>query len=949
MPSIALPMHARHLLGQLGASAVCFWRAGPDGVAYPLECLPAGWIERPFVLSPPDEDIALFADSDGVSTHLPFALRARGLARLPAALAVARYRFENGDSVGVHVAWSSVEAIPGSFATDAPTQHLLLQPFALLNATGLRAASPVSAWQIADSLSQAVVLLVPELFSGYLNAAAGALLGLRAGFATMSELAQGLRGLVSRAQNEAALREQLQPLFLGQMPEAIAAMTWRFADAPRALRVTCSPLQAAERRGWLWIFEDVSTEIELQDRIRREERKFHTFYESLTDAIVQYGLDGTAREFNRSYAKLFGSEIGAGALRRRPIGVNSSGAQAIAWEAVVAGCVAHEAFGPYESECVLADGRRMLFESSAILHREAGEQEGIWEVHRDVTQRKRAEAELMLAAEAFAHHRDGVLLTDATGSILTANQAMYRMSGYAPGGLQGRSIEILHSNEHEQQSFSMPRARLQHQDGWQGGVWSRGFDGERFFKWVSITGVHSADGEVTHYVHVYRDIELVRGAQHRIEYLATHDELTRLPNRTLFEDRLGAAIRRNQSSGTLIGVLRIDVLDLKHLNTVMGHDAGDRLLRRVARRLERETPQTFLVARLGGDQFAVMAPVRTPAELSSYCERVLAQLLRPHRLNGLEVVAPPVIGACIWPDDGAAADELLTKADAALHRAKQSGHSEVQFFTPDIVDQMRTRFRVENGLRRAIEHSELHLVFQPQFDAHDGLTQSCEALLRWTPQGEACPPATFIPIAEQAGLIVPLTEWVLRMVCAELRETDAIGCAIGSISVNISAMHFQQTNMVEALLRILREERVSPARLCLEVTESALVNAERGERAVCAAKEAGFGLSIDDFGTGFSSLAYLKRFRIDELKIDRSFVQGIEVDARDRAIVDASIALGHSLGMRVVAEGVESEAQREFLRRQGCDLLQGYALSTPLRSDAFRALLRRRQRERETV
>ena len=949
MPSIALPMHARHLLERTGATSVCFWRAGSDGVAHPLECLPAGWIERPFVLNPPDQDIALYADSAEVAAHLPFALRARTRVALPAALAVARHRFKNGDSVGVHLAWSAAQPASTSFAADTETQRFLLQPFALLDSAGLRSASPVSAWEIADSLSQAVVLLVPEVFCGYLNGAAGALLGMPAGFASLSELARGLRGLVSRAQNEAALREQLKPAFAGRMPETASSMTWRFADAPRALRVTFSPLQAAVQRGWLWIFEDVSTEVELHDRIQREERKFHTFYENLTDAIVQYGLEGTARECNDSYARLFGKEVGAAVFHRRPIGAEGSGKQTIEWDEIVSECVAHDAFGPYESECMLADGRRMLLESSAVLHREAGAGGAIWEVHRDVTQRKRAEAELILAAEAFAHHSDGVLLTDAAGLILTANQAMCRMSGYAPGSLQDRSVEILHSDAHDGQSFSKLQGRLLRQGGWQGGVWSRGFDGERFFKWVSVTAVHNAGGDVTHYVHVYRDIEVVRGAQNRIEYLATHDELTRLPNRVLFEDRLAATMRKSESSGTIIGVLRIDVTEMKHLNTVMGHDAGDRLVRRIARRLERVTPQTFLVARLGGDQFAVMAPVGAPSELTNYCEHVLQQLARPHRLNGVEVVVPAVIGACICPGDGSIANELLIKADAALHRAKQSGHSEVQFFTPEILEQMRARFTIENGLRRAIEHSELHLVFQPQFDARDGLVQSCEALLRWAPQGEPCPPATFIPIAEQAGLIVPLTEWVLRSVCAEIRETDAAGCAIGSFSVNISAMHFQQANMLEALLRILDEERVSPARFCLEVTESALVNAERGERALCAAKEAGFGISIDDFGTGFSSLAYLKRFRIDELKIDRSFVQGIETDARDRAIVGASIAMGHSLGMRVVAEGVESEAQRDFLCRQGCDLLQGYGLSRPLGSDALRAFLHRGQLERAAV
>ncbi len=941
MTSVALPAHAASLLQRLQADALCFWRSAMDGVAHPVHCLPAAWIDQSFLLPQGADGVELYLDPREVVAQLPFQLRARLRKTPPAALAVARLRLGAQQSVGVHVAWSDAARVPAGFGADAQAQRLLLQPFLRNPTIDVELALSMRVRDIADSLPHGAVLVSANAHAAFVNPIAAALLRIAPGLASADSLAVALQHLVGRASNGEHIRAHAQLVLEGAARTTASTTIWRFDSVPRALRVTFSPLRAAPHPGWIWLFEDVSAEVALHDRVAREERKFHALYDRLSDAIVRYGLDGEVQEVGAGYIALFGEPRPARALSRW----TGAGEHApLDWSAVLAGCLTRHSFGPFESECVLDDGRRLHLESSAIAHREAdGAVSGIWEVHHDVTRSKLAEAELVLAAEAFGRHSDGVLLTDPNYVILTANDAVSRISGYERAQLQGAPLARLRSGRHPVEFYVEIDRQLRREGWWQGGVWSRRRDGEPFFKWVTINAVRDDSGRLTHYVLMLRDIEAVREAQSRIEYLSTHDPLTRLPNRLWFEDRLDSTIRVAAGSGAMLGIVLVELKDFTQLSTAWGRASGERLLASAAERLRAMVPAGHLLAHLEGERFAVMAAVAAPDELGVYCANLLRRLAVPHDIDGAELFAPASIGVCVYPEDGASADELLVHAEAALQRAALSSEPRAQFFTEDIVGQMRERFLLENGLRKALERDEFNLVFQPQIVAADGRVHGCEALLRWAPAGAPCSPGVFIPVAERAGLIVPITQWVLRRACREIVESESLGLSMGVVGINLSATHFQQPDMAPELLRILRDEGVDPRRICLEITEGALLDPQASERSIAQLQQAGCSVSIDDFGTGFSSLAYLRRLRVDELKIDRSFVEAIERGEGDRAIVASIISMGHALGMRVVAEGIETAVQREFLEARGCDLLQGYALSRPLPAPALREFLHCRQ------
>lgn len=940
MTSVALPAHATDLTAQLRADALCFWRTDGKGVAHPMNCTPPGWVGHSFVMPPLAADMELCLDAAAIPAKLPFAVRARLRGQHVGALAIGRLHLDSGEQVGVYVAWHDAASVPPDLRADTATLHRLLRPFVVQPTIDVELALSMRVRDIADSLPHGVVLTAGDAHQAYVNAIAARLLGLAPGVASSSLLAPALEGLVARAINQVEIHGYTRQILGGGMPQQARAAVWRFAIAPRALRVTFSPVRSARQQGWIWLFEDVSAEVALHDRVEREERKFHTLYDSLSDAIVRYDLHGNVLEHSGGYGRLFGRALAADELSRQ----GADGApDALEWDDLVSRCLAKDRVGPYEAECILPDGRRLQLESSALLHMEAdGAPAGIWEVLHDVTRKRQADAELILAAEAFGRHSDGVLLTDAQRTILTANDALSRMSGYSRAELRGRGVDLLRSGRHAPEFYAEAVLELERNGWWQGGVWSRGKDGEPFFKWVTINAVRNERGATTHYVVAFRDVEAVREARSRIEQLATHDELTGLPNRLLFEEQLDATIRRVGPSGGIIGVLLLDLVAFKNVNTALGVAVGDTLLREVAARLRAHVQSTYTLARLGADRFALMAPVASASELGSQGTQLHQRMGQPYRMpDGQDMVVPAAIGVCVFPDDGRSAEELLARAEVALHRAKQNEISQVQYFTRDIVEQMRERFLMEHALRRALGADEFQLAYQPQVEAATGRVHGCEALLRWSPDGKPCSPATFIPVAERAGLIIDITHWVLRRVCRDLLELHARGLRPGLVSVNISALHFQQRDMVATLADILHDHGVEPRRICLEITESALVDVEQSERKVADLKRRGFTVSIDDFGTGYSSLAYLRRLPVDELKIDRSFIEITDREQGGRAVVAAAIAMGHALGMKVVAEGVETDTQCAWLREQACDLLQGYALSRPLPLEALQDFLRR--------
>ncbi len=934
MTSLALPAHAHVLRAQLRADAVAFWRVDGAGVAHPMVCSPQPWLSHSFMPPQPPAAMRIHRDAAAIAGQLPFALRAQPIG----ALAVGRMALPAGEQVGVYVAWRDAAQVPAELHDDDATLHRLLEPFVLHPSIDVELALSLRVRDIADSLPHGVVLISDEVHQAFVNPLAAALLGIAGGVVSTSTLALALSGLVQRCSQREQIHERIRRILAGDGPRQAHTAVWRFAAAPMALRVSFSPVRSADRRGWVWLFEDVSSEVALHDRVEREERKFHALYDSLNDAIVRYDLQGRVLEHSTAYARLLGSARSADVLSRH---VAEGARGALAWSDLVERCLAGERFGPYEVECVLQDGRRLQLEGSAMLQLEAdGAAAAIWEVLHDVTRKRQADAELILAAEAFGRHRDGVLLTDARRNILTANDALSLMSGYSRSELRGRDVDILRSGRHPPRFYADIEREVRRQGWWQGGVWSRGKDGEPFFKWLTINAVRDEAGAVTHYVVAFRDVEAVREAHKRIEQLATHDALTGLPNRTSFEEQLDATIRRVGASAPIIGVLLVDLIAFKNVNTALGMRVGDQLLRAVAQRLRQQVPAHQIVARLDADRFAVLAPVASASDLEAQGARMHEALARPYALaDHPGMVVPASMGVCVFPEDGRSAMELMVRAEIALHRAKRHEVPQVQYLTKDILEQMRERFLMENSLRNALGGGEFRLAYQPKIDARSGRVQGCEALLRWSPGGQPCAPSTFIPVAERCGMIIDITLWVLRQACRDLQDMDARGLRLEAVSVNISALHFQQDDMVPVLAGIVRGHGLEPRRICLEITEGALVDVERSERKLADLKRLGFTLSIDDFGTGYSSLAYLRRLPVDELKIDRSFIETIDRDDEGRAVVAAAIAMGHALRMKVVAEGVETDTQCEVLRQQQCDLLQGYALGRPMALQALRDFL----------
>ncbi|HEY6353330.1 MAG TPA: EAL domain-containing protein, partial [Burkholderiaceae bacterium] len=464
-------------------------------------------------------------------------------------------------------------------------------------------------------------------------------------------------------------------------------------------------------------------------------------------------------------------------------------------------------------------------------------------------------------------------------------------------------------------------------------------------RWTSANGepCYDADGEFTGYHGVSRDITERRLAEDSIRHLATHDTLTGLPNRTLFIEELGRSMREARRDGRQLALLFVDLDHFKIINDTLGHDAGDMLLARMATSLRECLRPHDLVARLGGDEFVVL--VRHPAghdEAAVVARKLLAAVTQPMSLKGQECRVSASVGICIFPDSADDEASLMKGADIAMYESKREGRNAFRFYSTDAVPQSPLRLRMESNLRAAIERDEFTLHFQPKIDLASGRIIGAEALLRWTnAELGSVPPAQFIALAEETGLMLPIGRWVLREACAQHMAWRDQGLPPIPLSINLSPRQFADAELLRDLERELATSGMPRQALELEVTESVVISSpERALSTLQAVKRLGVRLAIDDFGTGYSSLAQLKRFPVDALKIDRSFIGGLPGDNYDAAITEAIIVMCRTLQLTVVAEGVETVGQRQFLRERGCTQMQGYQFSKPLPADQFAALAR---------
>ncbi|MDC8757036.1 EAL domain-containing protein [Janthinobacterium fluminis] len=553
-------------------------------------------------------------------------------------------------------------------------------------------------------------------------------------------------------------------------------------------------------------------------------------------------------------------------------------------------------------------------------------------------------SELRIAAAAF-DSREGMMITDAERVVLRVNSAFTETTGYTAADMVGRTPRMLQSAQHDAAFYRDMWLTIENIGGWQGEILARRKSGELYPKWLTISAVKGADGRVTNYISTHQDITERKKAEKKIEELAFFDALTGLPNRTLLIDRLKQAMTAGSRERSYGAVLFIDLDHFKTLNDTLGHDQGDLLLQQVARRLGAGLRAGDTVARLGGDEFVVVlaglghAPCEAARQTEMLGEKILATLNKPYQLGGLEYRSTASIGATLFHGHDTSIDELLKQADLAMYKSKETGRNALRFFDPGMQRAVMERAALEAGLREAIREGQFVLHYQAQV-AGAGRITGAEALLRWRhPQRGMVAPGDFIPLAEETGLILPLGNWVLRGACAQLAAWAARPqMAPLSIAVNVSAKQFREPDFVATVLAVLAETGANPHRLKLELTESLLVdNVQDIIEKMQALKAKGVGFALDDFGTGYSSLSYLKRLPLDQLKIDQSFVRDVLVDPNDAAIARTIVALAQSLGLGVIAEGVETRTQRDFLAGFGCHAYQGYYFSRPLPLEAFEA------------
>ncbi len=562
---------------------------------------------------------------------------------------------------------------------------------------------------------------------------------------------------------------------------------------------------------------------------------------------------------------------------------------------------------------------------------------------------RRADEELRIAAIAF-ESQEPMLVTDAGGAILRVNSAFTRVTGYAQDEVLGRNPSMLQSGRHAEAFYADMWDRVRAHGHWQGEVWDRRKNGEIFPKWLNISSVRDSDGAVTHYVATFSDTSERKAAAAAISRLAYHDGLTTLPNRQLMMDRLKQAIRTGTRSGAFGAVLFLDLDNFKTINDTLGHDEGDKLLAEAARRLRTGVREQDTVSRFGGDEFVILlenldgARERAAVLAKGISDKLLAALSAPYRLRDQDCQCSASIGVAMWRG-GPLIDEheLLKRADMAMYEAKKAGRNAVRFFDPVMQSALEGRARLESRLRMALALGQLQLHFQRQVDER-GQVLGAESLLRWNdPERGLVPPGEFIALAEETGLIVGIGQWVLEAACDQLQawSRDAATRPL-RLSVNISPRQFAQELFVDEVAAALARSRADPRRLQLEITEGMLLdNVEETIAKMTELQRLGVSFALDDFGTGYSSLSYLHRLPLDMLKIDQSFVQQMGVSDQSGPIVRTIIQMGQGLGLDVLAEGVETEAQRLQLARLGCTRFQGYLFGRPAAIEQFHAALTR--------
>jgi diguanylate cyclase (GGDEF)-like protein/PAS domain S-box-containing protein len=715
-------------------------------------------------------------------------------------------------------------------------------------------------------------------------------------------------------------------------------------------RTSIAPLfgDHGEVTHYLAVKEDVTERLQAETLLRESEEAFRHLFEDAKDPLLLL-RDGNFVDCNTATLELLGYPSKAEFLGQRPEDISpacqpdgqSSKEKAAAMMAAAHRCGYHR----FEWTHRRVDGSPVPVEvtltpitlrGEVILHT-------LW---RDISERRITETRLRLLAGVFEHSTEAIMISDRDNRILEVNKAFCRLTGYHAEEVRGKDPRLLSSGRSAPEEYRAMWQSIISSGHWQGEIWDRRKDGSVYPKWLSISTMRAADGDIEHYIGSFVDISERKAAEEKISHLAHFDTLTDLPNRSNLRGRLDQVLASARRDGHRhpVAVMFLDLDRFKNVNDTLGHHIGDALLLEVSKRLTASVRESDVVARLGGDEFVVVLTGANAVAAERVAAKVLRALSQPCQIDGHRLHTTSSIGIAVFPGDGETVDILMRNADAAMYHAKSAGRNNVQFFTSSMNEAARDRRQLEEDLHVALQQGQFVAHYQPQIDAMQRVFGT-EVLLRWQhPEHGLVAPARFIPLAEDTGLIVPIGQWVLETACAQIKAwaTDARTREL-QVAVNVSARQFRQADFVDQLRDLLERSGAEPTRLKLELTESLVLdNVVDTIGKMNAIKLLGVSFSMDDFGTGYSSLSYLTRLPLDQLKIDRAFVRRLPDNQSDAVIAQTIVTMGCSLGLKVIAEGVENEAQRQFLARHGCHGYQGFLFSRPLPVEAFEQFLRER-------
>lgn len=754
---------------------------------------------------------------------------------------------------------------------------------------------------------------------------------------TQEEMLANNALLMSAPEGMARLDSDMESLCSGAHSEYFAERRYQRKDGTwfdASVSVSLARSEAGEPDYMMIVIQDISGRKATQVALEQSEERFRLALESAREGVWDWRPDTDEAYFSPGWKAMLGYaddeiESHASAWRRA---VAEEGREAFRQQFLEIRAGQRKNF-EFETRMRHRDGRWLDILSRAIPVFDAnGRMVRVVGADADITERKRHEAQRRLASAVFVSTHEGVCVTDAQRNIIMVNPAFEEITGYREAEVRGQNPRVLKSGLHDDAFYRTIWQDIAEKDYWRGEIWNKRKDGSVYPEWLTISAVRDALGAVTNYVALFTDISRVKESEERLKFLAHHDPLTALPNRTLLSLRIAQALGRARNAPTTAAVLFLDLDRFKTVNDSLGHAAGDELLALASERWKHALRPSDTLARVGGDEFVVLLEnVRDAQEAELIARRLMAATSAPFTLSrGREACVGLSIGASLFAP-GADADALIQRADSALYLSKQCGGGALHFYSETVTAEASARLAMEAGLRRALERGEFVLQYQPLVSLKDNSMVGVEALVRWRGPNGLVPPEQFIGLAEKTGLIVPLGEFVLREACARMKAWRDAGAAIGSIAVNFSPVQISRTNIAERVAAILEETGLPPQCLEIEITETALAEpGEEVEGRLRALKNLGVRLAIDDFGAGHSSLFYLRRFPIDKLKLDRDFVQDIPRDPVSMEIAVAIIRLANSLQVTALAEGVENREQAEFLAASGCALAQGYLFDKPL-------------------